>query len=59
LNEGQSFGCESEVTSQGEVGFIGADVRSVVVEIAEIWVRVGSCNEDACDEKSDSCDGAA
>ena len=59
LNEGQSFGCESEVTSRGEVGFIGADVRLVEVEIAEIWVRVGSCDEDACNEKSDSCDGAA
>ncbi len=59
LNEGQSFGCKSEVTRRGEVGFIRADVCSVEVEIAEIWVRVGSCDEDACDEKSDSCNGAA
>jgi len=59
LNEGQSFSCECEVTSRGEAGFIGDDVRSVEVEIAEIWVRVGSCNEDACDKKSDNRDGAA
>ncbi len=58
LNDGQSFGCKSEVASRGEVGFIGDDVRLVEVEIAEIWVRVGSCNEDACDKKSDSRDGA-
>ena len=59
LNDGQAFGCKSEVTSRGEVGFIGDDVRLVEVEIAEIWVRVGSCKKDACDKKSDSCDGAA
>ena len=56
LNEGKSFGCESEVTSRGEVGSTGDDVRSFEAESAEIWVRVGSCNEDAYDEKSDSCD---
>ncbi len=54
-----SFGCESEITSRGEVGFIGDDVRLVEVEIVKIRVRVGSCKEDACDKKSDSCDGAA
>ena len=31
----------------------------VEVEIAEICVRVGSCDEDACDEKSNSCERAA
>ena len=36
LNDGQSFGCKSEVTSRGEVGFIGDDVCLVEVEIAEI-----------------------
>ncbi len=54
-----SFGCESEITSHDEVGFIGDDVRLVEVEIAEIHVRVGSCKEDACDKKPDSCNGAA
>ena len=59
LNEGQSFGCESEVSGRGKVGFIGAGVSLVEAVIVEIWMRVGSCNEDACDEKSDSCDRAA
>ena len=31
----------------------------VEVEIDEIRVRVGSCDEDACDKKSDNRDGAA
>ncbi len=54
-----SFGCESEITSRGEVGSIGDDIRLVEVELVEIRVRVGSCKENACDKKSDSCDGAA
>ncbi len=40
LNEGQSFGCESEVFGRGEVGFIGAGVSLVEVVIIEIWMRV-------------------
>ncbi len=52
LNEGQSFGCKSEVPGRGEVGFIGTGVGLVEVVIVEIWMRVGSCDEDACDEKS-------
>jgi hypothetical protein len=59
LNEGQSFGCESEVSGWGEVGFVGAGVSLVEVVIAEIWMRVGSCDEDACDEKPDGCNLAA
>ncbi len=54
-----SFGCESGISSRGEVGSIGDDVRLVEVEIVEILVRVRSCKEDACDKQSDSCDGAA
>ncbi len=56
LNEGQSFGCESEVSGRGKFGLIGAGVSLVEVVIVEIWMRVGSCNEDACDEKPDGCD---
>ena len=56
LNEGQSFGCESGISGWGEVGFLGVGVSSVVVVIVEIWMRVGSCDEDACDEKPDGCD---
>ncbi len=59
LDEGQSFGCESEVSGLGEVRFIGGGVSLVEVVIVEIRMRVGSCNEDARDEKSDSCDRAA
>ncbi len=51
-----SFGCESEITSRGEVVSIGDDVCLVEVEIVEICVRVGSCKEDACDKKSNGCD---
>ncbi len=46
---------ESGTFSQGEIGSIGEDVLSVEVEMVEILARVGSCKEDACDEKSD-CD---
>ena len=49
----------SEILSGGEIGSIGEEVRLVEVEIVEIRVRVGSCKEDACDKKSNSCDGAA
>ncbi len=56
LNEGQPFSCESEVFGRGEVGFVGAGVSLVEVVIVEIWMRVGSCDEDTCDEKPDSCD---
>ncbi len=56
LNEGQSFGCEGEVPGRVEVGFIGSGVCLVEVVIVEIWMRVGSCNEDACDEKSNGRD---
>ncbi len=53
LDEGQSFGDESEVSWRGEVVlFVGL----VEVEIVEIGMRVGSCDEDACDKKSDGCD---
>ncbi len=59
LNEGQSFSRESVVF--GCVGdcFIGGSVSLVEVVIVDIRVRVGSCNEDACNEKSNSCDRAA
>ncbi len=53
LDEGQCFGSESEVSWRNEIGLI---VSLVEVEIVEIGMRVGSCDEDACDEKSDSCD---
>ena len=56
LDEGQSFGGESEVFWRGEIVLF---VSLVEVEIVEIGMRVGSCDEDACDEKSDSCNGAA
>ncbi len=52
LDEGQPFGGESEVSWRGKfVLFVGL----VEVEIVEIGMRVGSCDEDACDKKSDSC----
>ena len=56
LNEGQSFGCESGISSCGKVGFIGAGVSLFVVVTVEIWMQVGSCDEDACGEKSDGHD---
>ncbi len=55
LNECQSFSCESAISCPDEVGRIGAGV-SLVVVIVEIWMRVGSCDEDACSEKSDGLD---
>ncbi len=51
LDESQPFGGESEVSS--EVLLV---VSLVEVEIVEIGMRVGSCDEDACDEKSDGCE---
>ena len=53
LDERQRFGGQSEVSRRGDVLFF---VSLVEVEIVEIGMRVGSCDEDACDEKSDSCE---
>ena len=53
LDGGQSFGGESEVSWRSEIVLF---VSLVEVEIVEIGMRVGSCDEDACDEKSDGCD---
>ena len=53
LDEGQSFGSESEVSWRSEIVLF---VSLVEVEIVEIGMRVGSCDEDACDEKSDGCE---
>ncbi len=53
LDECQRFGCQSEVSRRGDVLFL---VILVEVEIVEIGMRVGSCDENACDEKSDSCE---
>ncbi len=55
LDGGQSFGGESEVSWRNEMGAPGSIVSLVEVAIVEIGMRVGSCDEDACDEKSDSC----
>ena len=52
LDESQPFGGESEVSRRSEVLLF---VSSVEVETVEIGMRVGSCDEDACDEKSDGC----
>ncbi len=56
LDGGQSFGGESEVSWQSEIGANGSLVSLVEVAIVDIGMRVGSCDEDACDEKSDGCD---
>ena len=53
LDESQPFGGKSEVSRRGDVLFF---VILVEVEIVEIGMRVGSCDENACDEKSDSCE---
>ena len=53
LDESQLFGGESEVSWRSEVLLF---VSLVEVEIVEIGMRVGSCDEDACDEKSDGCE---
>jgi hypothetical protein len=47
---------ESGIFSRGEIGSIGEDVSFVEVKMVEILARVGSCKQDACDEKSDSVD---
>ena len=52
LDERQPFGGKSEVR-RGDALFF---VSLVEVEIVEIGMRVGSCDEDACDEKSDGCE---
>ncbi len=56
LDERQRFGGQSEVSRRGDVLFF---VSLVEVEIVEIGMRVGSCDENACDEKSNSCERAA
>ena len=53
LDERQRLGGQSEVSRRGDVLFF---VSLVEVEIVEIGMRVGSCDENACDEKSDSCE---
>ena len=53
LDERQRFGGQGEVSRRGEVLFF---VGLVEVEIVEIGMWVGSCDENACDEKSDSCE---
>ena len=50
LDEGQSFGGQSEVSWRSEIVL---SVSVVEVAIVEIGKRVGSSDEDACDEKSD------
>ncbi len=53
LDEGQCFNGESEVSWRIEILLL---VSLVEVEIVEIGMRVDSCDEDACDEKSNGCD---
>ena len=53
LDERQRFGGKSEVSRRGVVLFLASLVE---VEIVDIGMRVGSCDENACDEKSDSCE---
>ncbi len=53
LDESQPFGGKSEVPRRGDVLFF---VSLVEVEIVEIGMWVGPCDEDACDEKSDGCE---
>ncbi len=52
LDEGQSFVGESEVSWRSEIVLFFSLVE---VEIVEIGMRVGSCDEDARDEKSNGC----
>ncbi len=47
---------EREIFSRCEVGSIGDGVRLVEVEMVKILERVGSCEKDDCDKKSDGCD---
>ena len=53
LDECQRFGGQGEVFRRGDVLFF---LSLVEVEIVDIGMRVGSCDENACDEKSDSCE---
>ncbi len=53
LDECQRFGGQGEVSRCGDVLFF---LSLVEVEIVEIGMWVGSCDENACDEKSDSCE---
>ncbi len=52
-DESQPFGSESEVSGRSEVLLF---VSLVEVETVEIGMQVGSCDEDACDKKSDGCE---
>ena len=56
LDGGQPFGGESEVSWRREIGALGRIVSLIEVAMVEIGMRVGSCGEDACNEKSNSCD---
>ncbi len=56
LDGGQRFGSESEVSWRSEIVALGRFVSLSEVAIVEIGMRVGSCGEDACDEKSNGCD---
>ncbi len=58
LNERQCFSGESVVSCRVEVCCVGTGVGLVVV-IVEILMRVGSCDENDCSEKSDGHDRAA
>ena len=51
LDERQRFGGQSEVSWRGDVLLFVS-----LVEIVEIGMRVGSRDENTCDEKSDSCE---
>ncbi len=53
LDDGQSFGGEGEVFWRSEIVLF---VSLVEVAIVEIGMWVGTCDEDACDEKSDGGD---
>ena len=55
LDGGQPFGGESEVSWRSEIVALGRIVSLVEVAMVEIGMRVGSCGEDACDEKSNGC----
>ncbi len=54
-NDSQAFGCKSEVSGRGDVCRIDGGVCLVEVVIVEICMRVGSCDDDACDKKSNGC----
>ncbi len=56
LDGGQPFSGESEISGGRNIGALGRIVSLVEVAMVEIGMRVGSCGEDACDEKSNGCD---